>query len=124
MFSVFPDLLAFSMLATFVLRVTVGLFFLIRGTHLLQFLVKAPAAQPRLLGAVYATGSLITGTLLVLGLYTQPAAIAGIVLSSFAFDGWLRKQRKSEQQVNMLLAVICLSLLFLGPGIFAFDLPL
>jgi hypothetical protein len=59
---------------------------------------------------------------LFLGLYTQIAALAGFVCTI----AWLLKPSWNPypRSTTMLAAVMCASLLVLGPGPFAFDLPL
>ena len=125
MFSVWPELFAFELLAVFLLRVVAGYFFLLLGSKLLRAAWRA-TAQTRILrfvGIVYGLAQVLVGGLLIIGLYTQPAALLGVVLTMLPV-GSGTKASHCEQHVQLLLFAISLSLLFLGPGAFAFDLPI
>ena len=81
--------------------------------------------------AVLATGLFILVELLValgllLGFYTQVAAILGVIicLKVLLVKRGLRHVSPLSHLGYALLALICLSLLFTGAGAFAFDLPL
>jgi len=135
MLSLFPELLAFDLVGVSLLRITVGLFFLSFGWKLMGARPE-PAAEaveqgedgssttptpPRTLGAL----DILIGALLTVGLYTQGAAIAGIVLAlSHASFARTHQALLRDPLLWHLIALICLALLVLGPGLFAFDLPL
>jgi len=125
MFSIWPELFAFELLAVFLLRIVAGYFFMLMGMRLLRA-VQATGTQRtalRTLCAIYATAQLIVGALLFVGYYTQPAAAVGVMLTLFPI-GSGGKTSRCEQHVELLLFTITLALLFLGPGAFAFDLPI
>lgn len=63
---------------------------------------------------------------LFLGLYTQVAALLGALLAikSYVWRGRYPVAFPLSRMVSLLLAVICLSLIFSGAGALAFDLPL
>jgi len=69
---------------------------------------------------------IISGILLILGLYTQISAILGIIVVKFDFlvDRKLSKQTLEKVITYWIIAIVLLSLLFTGPGFLAFDLPL
>lgn len=113
--SIFPDLLTFSMAGPVLLRIAVVIF--------VANLAKQRIGEKNILIAV---PSIVVGLLLVLGLYTQVAAILGILVisgdymlskASFTFS-WERKI------LYGVIKLILLSLLLTGPGFLAFDLPL
>ncbi|MDP3661381.1 MAG: DoxX family protein [bacterium] len=134
MLSVFPDLLAFGLLAPFLLRVALGLVFINFGWYKLGKNRAEKAAFFESLGwkpgNYFAFGfgaiELIAGILLVIGLYTQPAALVAALISL----GALLLKRKTTNGIESstgfltLLFVIALSLLVSGAGFFAFDFPL
>ncbi len=72
----------------------------------------------------------LVGGLLFLGIYAQVAAILGIILIKFDFyvDYWRNRKTNTISTEKYLLyflaGVILMSLLFTGPGAFAFDRPL
>ena len=113
--SIFPSLLTFGLMAPFLLRLSAGALILIFGWERNQKQYKTQSI-------FYA----ISGVLLVVGLYTQIAAIVGLIL--LRFDMWADKKTAPVSRecriVDILLNVILISLLFTGPGFFAFDLPL
>ncbi len=134
MLSVFPNMLAFGLLAPFLLRIALGLVFLSFGKYKLG---KGRASKAAFFdslgwkpGAYVALGigiaELAIGLLLVVGLYTQVAALA----SSLILIGALLLKKKSADGIESsrgflaLLLVIALSLVVSGAGAFAFDLPL
>jgi len=70
----------------------------------------------RILGAV----EFITAALIFVGLWTQAAAVASIIISGIWFFFPLRTYALSTV---LLSCVIALSLIVTGAGRFAFDLP-
>lgn len=125
--SLFPELLSFSIIAVALLRIVTGLYFLDLG---LQELKKSPhATEPApltyLVVRVQALAKIAAGFFLVVGLYTQGAALAGVVLSLLALESSLGRSRTTGGgKVYLLLCVLSLALLFLGAGAFAVDMPL
>jgi uncharacterized membrane protein YphA (DoxX/SURF4 family) len=122
MLSVWPELFTFELIAISVLRVVVGYFFLLLGSKLLYAACVAKGGS-RLLRAgsmLYSVAQIVVGGLLVAGFYTQPAALVGMLLTLVP----LQHHSTCERYIQFLLFTISLSLLFLGPGVFAFDLPL
>ncbi len=124
MMSVFPELFDFSLIAVFVLRATAGIFFWVFGIRLIKVALRIKSKDVFLksIGIVYGLLKSATGILLVVGVYTQVMAILGMMLSLLSYIQ--EPKNTSNRQVQILLFVLCFSLLFLGPGTFAVDLPL
>jgi uncharacterized membrane protein YphA (DoxX/SURF4 family) len=124
MLSIFPDLLAFSMLAITLIRVTSGyLLLMLAIQHARVFLKNTSSARMfvGILTLLYTT----SGILLVIGLFTQIAALIGALLALFAhITAPHSKKGIGQSHLFLLLFVTCLSLLFLGPGVWAVDMPL
>jgi uncharacterized membrane protein YphA (DoxX/SURF4 family) len=133
MVSAFPELLSFGLLAPTILRLAIGFFFAFEALDMLERGRAATTSDtskadltPSGIGLrLTAYAHLIIGALLVVGLFTQVAALAAVFLC-FAL---LRLAphplyAPRERVVYKLLFFIALSLIVLGPGIFAFDLPL
>ncbi len=134
MLSVFPDLLVYSLLAPFILRLTLGFIFIRFGAlslsgdrHRLIELLRRYSIEPaEILVVAFGVLELLAGLSLVLGLYTQVGAlIAGIISLGFL----IRKLRGHTFGADGILfdfalLSIALSLLFSGAGLIAFDLPL
>lgn len=134
MLNPFPELLIYSLLAPFILRVVVGLIFIDLGILLFKnekerwlaslsaLKIPSPKNALRILGAIEIVG----GVMLVLGFYTQIAALV-LVLLTFAEVYTEYKEDlilKRNLVFYTLLFAICLSLLLSGAGAFAIDLPL
>ena len=122
MFSVWPELFTFELLAIALLRVVVGYFFLLLGAKLLHavYVAQGSTVLLRSITVLYGLAQITVGIMLVAGYLTQPAALAGIILTMIP----LQHYSTCERHVQLLLFSISLSLLFLGPGAFAVDLPL
>lgn len=130
----FPNLLTFSMLSPFILRVVLGLIIINLGSlklgkeqalwqelfeliniHPAKFFVKS-------LGYI----EMIGGLILLVGAYTQLTSMVFAVL--FFCEAVLEYRQPNLENRDLTFYVlvfsISLSLIFLGAGAFAFDLPL
>lgn len=113
MLSLFPELLFLSPFAAFLIRIGLSVVFgvsawrRVHGTPL----VKAFGVIDTLLATAF-----------LVGFSTQLAAIIGAICTA----AWLIKAdwNPYPKSTAALALVMCLSLLVLGPGPFAFDLPL
>lgn len=134
MLNPFPDLLTYSLLAPFILRVVLGLLFLNLGY------LKFKSERDRWIESCSTLGfqpapffvslfgiiQIVGGLMLIVGLYTQ---IAALVFSIITF-GELVVEYRNERILTrnivfyLLLLAISLSLLLSGAGAFAIDLPL
>lgn len=119
MLSLFPSLLAFEQLAPFLLRLTLGavLIFWAYGK------IKARSDwKPTTLGLIEA----VAGLLLIVGFMTQLGALVALIILAVKLIKKLQTRSLFTNGVNyyFILFVISLSLLFMGPGAFAIDLPL
>lgn len=134
MLNPFPDLLTYSLLSPFILRVVAGLIFANLGflafknekerwiASLSTLKVPSPELSVKIIGGIEIAG----GVMLILGFYTQ---IAALVLGLLTFaETYIEYKEPEILKRNivfyiMLLAIL-ISLLFSGAGAFAFDLPL
>lgn len=134
MLSLFPILLSYNLAVPLVFRVAVGLTFIFFGrTNLAEHKTSKLAMFERMglkSGIVWlwilVAVEVIGGGLLVVGLWTQAAALA---LSVTLLLGIIVKIKNGDSlpwSVGFLslLFLITLSLLFLGPGFYGLDLPL
>lgn len=134
MLNTFPDLLTYSQLAPFILRVVLGLIFIDLG--LLKFKAEksrwiasfqALHLKPAdILVSIFGTVQLVGGLMLIVGLYTQIAALAFVILSGMELyieykDATILKR---DIVFYILVLSIAVSLLITGAGAFAFDIPL
>ena len=134
MLSVFPNLLNYALLAPFILRLVIGIIFIDLG------ILKFKAEKSRwiasfttlnlhpadLLVAFYGVLQIIGGVLLLIGLWTQVAALIFVIFTGMElYIEWSEREvLKRDFVFYLLVFVISLSLLLTGPGAYAFDLPL
>jgi putative oxidoreductase len=130
----FPELLSFSLLAPFFLRIVLGMVFLNLGY--LKFRAEKQtwasffdltALKPAMFWvSFFALVEILGGLMLIVGFYTQIVALAFAVITLVE----LYVENREPVLLNrnfvfyLLLFVISLSLLFSGAGAFAVDLPL
>lgn len=134
MFNPFPELLTFSLLAPFIVRTALGFVFMRLGLHILttdrhlweHSIKEISGFNWRWSVYVFGAVEVATGVLLILGLYTQIAAIVVAVASlKFLILSHFWKLPEREGRLFYFLAFAAsLSLLFSGAGFFAIDLPL
>ena len=134
MLSVFPELLNYSLLAPFLLRLVVGLIFIDLG------ILKFRGEKERWIGSFQALGihpadlllpfyallQIVGGAFLIIGFSTQVAALAFAIFTflELSIEWRAREVLKRDLVFYLLVFTISLSLALTGPGAFAFDLPL
>ena len=113
--TMFPALLTYGLLAPFILRLSVGIIRLFAG-------IERYKKEYKWTTILYVISSLM----IIVGLYTQIAVIVAIIL--IKFDFYLEKKAgglsREKTTLAVLMTMILISLLFTGPGFWAFDLPL
>jgi putative oxidoreductase len=134
MLNPFPDLLTFSILSPFIIRVVVGLIFVNLGALAFKnekkrWIVSCSALRiprPELAVKILGTVEVIGGLMLLVGFYTQIIALV-LALLTFA-EAYVEYKDPSILKRNfvfyILILSILLSLLLSGAGAFAVDLPL
>ncbi len=122
MLSLFPDLYSYGFVAPALLRLVLASFFLWQGLKFFFFPRQLGLPGARVVGLF----DFLLGAFILVGLYTQ-AVLLLILLELF---GYLLAKRLIKQaniwsdNEIILLTTIALALLVLGPGLWAFDLPL
>ena len=133
-FNLFPELFSLSLIAPLLLRIALSFIFINLGylkltkekagwISSLNILNLKPAGfLVILLGSV----EIIGGLLLLAGAYTQLIAlILGVICLSEMFVEYEEESiLKRDIVFYLLLAVICVSLLLTGAGLYAVDVPL
>ncbi|OGN01180.1 MAG: hypothetical protein A2651_03865 [Candidatus Yanofskybacteria bacterium RIFCSPHIGHO2_01_FULL_42_12] len=133
MLNLFPGLLI-PMLGPVILRLVIGLIFIDLG------ILKFRAEKTRWLASfetlgirpadlfvpVYASLQILGGILLILGLWTQAAALVFVIFTGIELYVEMNAKEvlKRDLVFYLLLFVISLSLLLTGAGSFAIDIPL
>ena len=132
--TIFPSFLTLSFFGPTLLRLALGVVFVDFGRHTLG---KGRAQHGALFEALglkqhrhYVTAlgviEIISGIMLIIGLYTQLAVLVTLVLSLLAYylKGKHGQHIEQRRHLFFLTAIISLSLLISGAGALAFDLPL
>lgn len=133
--SLFPAFFDYQLLGIFLLRVALGfVFFRLWYTQITKhradgftFFQKLHLRPSKLFFWLFSTIGGLASVLLIIGLYTQGAAIATWLFMFIAtFIKWLRPEilQRNTLSFYFILSIASLSLLFLGAGAFAVDLPL
>ena len=132
MLSLFPQILFLAPFSATFLRIAAGLVFLYLAYF--HFNNRRACAQElsALIGGasvimyIYSLIELAVALALILGAWTQLAALVGFVISlkMLMFRKSLKELKPLSQLSYALLAIICLSVVITGAGVFAFDLPL
>ena len=131
MLTIFPSLLSYALVAPFIMRLVVGLFF-VRESFRSHTNKKLSCEKigflkcSSLLAWLQTAVELIFGVLVLVGLFTQ---IDAIVIGLFSIAMIFAKMKNvtisnESKTFYFVIFAICLSLLFSGAGFLAFDLPL
>jgi uncharacterized membrane protein YphA (DoxX/SURF4 family) len=121
MLSIFPSLLSYEGLAPLIIR-------FILGITLLHFGYLKTIDKGRSSGSntrVYGVLEIATAVFLIIGLYTQLAALINIIILLIKTGNKIADNKFLTDGINyyLLLLAMALSLLFSGAGFLAFDLP-
>ena len=134
MLNPFPDLLMYSFLAPFILRVFLGLIFIDLG--ILKFRGEKESWRTSfdtlglrpadLFVSVYGSLQIAGGILLLIGMWTQVATLVFAIFTGIElYIEWrMREVLKRDVVFYLLLFIISLSLLITGAGAYAIDIPL
>lgn len=112
--SVFPELLNYSQISPFILRLLVALIL----AMLWWSNIKEGQISAKITGWIEA----IAAVFFVAGLFVQPAAVLAILI---AIAEMIKKGSfENSKMIIFSLAVTAVALLLLGPGILSIDMPL
>lgn len=134
MLNPFPELLNYQFFIPTLLRLTLGIFIILFGfkkikgdqEHLTTFFESLSLKPGSLYIKTLAFAEMILGGLLILGLLTQ---IAAIIVAIILLVSLIIAYRNTEVQIEkssiyVLLLVLAVSIMILGAGYMAVDLPL
>ena len=120
--SLFPYLLSYQQLSPFIIRIVLGVTLAYFGYHKILGSGKSSGSNSRVYGII----EIAIALFLVIGLWTQLAAILNVVILLIKI-GWKIKEKKFlTDGVNyyILLLAMAISLVFSGAGFLAIDYPL
>jgi len=134
--SLFPQLFDFQQIAPLILRVILGMIFIVHGypklfknySQTVQFFESVGLKPGKVLVFVSGSVEFFGGMFLVIGLFTQAAA--GLLAINMAVALFWVKIYKSKAkfsggyEFDLILFILAIALLFLGAGALALDLPL
>lgn len=132
--TIFPSLLDYSFVATGALRATLGLIFLyfayeklfLERRERIAFFEKLRMRPAVVFFGVVTGAELLAGIGLTFGIFTQLAGLTTGILMTLAT---LIKRHhphalpKNTLEFYIILAAVSFTFMFIGPGAFAFDLP-
>ena len=120
MLSVFPSLLSYSQLSPFLIRIALGVIFIYWTYKILRNTNNE--AKTKAIALIEG----VAGVLLVIGLWTQVAALVAIIDLGIRLVQKIMKKSFLTDGVNyyLVLLVMAVSLIVTGAGWLAFDLPL
>lgn len=118
MLSIFPELFTYQQIAPFIIRLVLAIIFL---SHGYSIFFKNRKFHIRFIGSA----EIIAGGLLLIGFLTQLAAILISIITIISAIK-IKSERGSwvDYEYNFLILACAIALLFLGPGILSFDIPL
>ena len=134
MLSLFPALLSYNLAVPLVFRLVIGVIFISYGyanitknkENKIAALARNNFVSPEKWLSALAIVEILGGVLLIAGLYVQATVL---VLAMILIFGIIAKRKNPENltlstETMFLLLLITFSLLFLGAGLYAVDLPL
>lgn len=134
MLNPFPEFLALSFFAPFILRVILGLVFVDLGFLKFRGEKESWLASFEALGIrpadfllpIYATLQIVGGLLLIVGLWTQVAALVFVIFTGIELYVEWREGSILKRDIvfYILIFAISISLLLTGAGAYAIDIPL
>ena len=122
MLSFFPSLLSYGQVAPFLIRLMVGGALLYFGYRKIADRGDSSGSNSPTYGAL----EIVIGLFLVIGLFTQLAALLNAVILVIKLGFKAKQGKLLTDGINyyILLLVMAVSLIFSGPGYFSIDWPL
>jgi uncharacterized membrane protein YphA (DoxX/SURF4 family) len=120
MLSIFPSLLSYEQVGPLLIRLMVGITLVYFGYQ--KTLKKGTSSGSN--AKAYGVVEIIVGLFLVIGLFTQLAALLNALILVIKLGFKVRDGAFLTDGINyyILLLVMAISLLFTGPGFFAYDM--
>ena len=131
MLNVFPSLLVYSFFAPTILRVVAAAIILtmahihrVRRDEIIKLFTPILGNLATYILWVVVAVEAAVGFGLFIGLYTQVAALIGIILAIRSLVARPQALSPFDRTTDWLLLAVCVSLVFTGAGALAFDIPL
>lgn len=122
MLSLFPSLLTYEQIGPLLIRLILGITLAYFGYEKIKNHGTSSGSNSKLYGAI----EIFIAIFLIIGLYTQLAALLNAVILVIKLGFKARDKKFLSDGINyyILLLTMAVSLLFTGAGFWAFDLPL
>jgi uncharacterized membrane protein YphA (DoxX/SURF4 family) len=134
MLSIFPELFAFEFVGVTLVRLAVGIVLLyiglmttgIKKTEYSNNMKVRNYPLSNVIPLIFGVVEIITGVFLIAGFLTQLMTVIGIYIfiNLIFIEKHIGRVFDYANLFYFVMILISISVLFLGPGIFAFDLPL
>lgn len=134
MLNTFPTLLAYSLFAPMILRISLGIILIGIGiTSIFEkrelfkaYFISQKFPYANIVVWIFGIAEIISGVFLIIGLSTQIVAIIAVflLLNIYSFESRDDRLLPYTPSTYLILSIVALSLLFSGAGFFAIDLPL
>ena len=126
MLSLFPDLLDWSWYVPFFFRLFLGAYCCFVAWTLAHTSTETPSEEDRFAWAGMRVLLVLLGVLFLLGIAVQALGAIGFILALFALFLHAKHSPRAPESAAfyLLIGLVALALVFLGPGPYAFDLPL
>ncbi|OGZ06544.1 MAG: hypothetical protein A2942_02635 [Candidatus Lloydbacteria bacterium RIFCSPLOWO2_01_FULL_50_20] len=126
MLSLFPDLFYWSWYVPFFFRLFLGVYCFYAGWTLARNGIAEDIERDRAAWTGMRIFFIILGFLFIFGVTVQALGSVGFALMLLALFLRWKKSPHAEESIAFyaLIGMVSLSLIFLGPGPYAFDLPL
>lgn len=120
MLSIFPSLLAYEQIGPFLIRLILGITLAYFGYRKIIMKGTSSGSNAKAYGAV----EIIISVFIIIGLFTQLAALLNAIILIIKLGFKMRDKAFLSDGINyyILLLVMAISLIFMGPGFFAYDL--
>jgi uncharacterized membrane protein YphA (DoxX/SURF4 family) len=120
MLSLFPSLLTYDQIGPTIIRLVLGITLAYFGY--LKVMKRGQSSGSN--SVIYGVVEIIIALFLIIGLYTQLAAMLNAVILVIKLIAKARDKALLTDGINyyILLLAMAISLIFMGPGVFAFDL--
>ena len=117
--ALFPSLLAYGSISPLVIRVVLGITLLFFGVKKIRGMGDSVGSNSR----TYGVAEVMVAVCLIIGLFTQLAAILNAVILVLKLGFKYREKKFLSTGVNyyMLLLAMALSLIFSGSGLWSLD---
>jgi putative oxidoreductase len=122
MLSLFPSLLTYQQFGPFIIRVVLGITLAYFGYQKIIGRGKSSGSN----SVVYGVTEIVVALFLVIGLFTQLAAMINALILVIKLGHKAREKAFLTDGINyyILLLAMAIALIFMGAGMFAFDLHL